>query len=276
MPRLSWLQTSVQPNALTARAGSMSTGQGGSQPKGISALLQALSNWIENHAVSALIAAMTLLIAFSALGVQIWHGQASQSIALYQAYESSEAIYFLDNLSFDFDEHIKGIDLEEVYKYYIPFLHDRAKNNKRNVYFNVSQFARIMQTIEQCYYDEWIIPVYFLTGCHQKVARMLMAVHIVDIFFTIRTYIYCDPEIGHYFFGLDRIEKLIDELVVKTYDFKPGHVFMSHTERNIAISKNKIGESDNYAVIRISQDRCSTYYPLHEPPSIVEGEGGSQ
>lgn len=215
--------------------------------------------FLYDHAPSFLLGT----IAGLALIAQVWHGQAAQSIAIYQGYESSPSVHAIDRLSFEFDELIKGVT-RNSHELYMPFLHDRIASDSEDLTFNVSKIGKILHSAEHCYHHKLFLTVYFLTGCHQRVMRMLLGEHIIDTFFTIRTYVYCDPNFKTYFPEIDGLEKFMMHLLKKEYG-QARRIFLTSWQRRMAIDDGRVKESKPFVVIRISPERCEKYYRTMNP-----------
>ena len=227
-----------------------------------------LKAWVSGHATEVAIGLAALTLGSLTFFIQVWHGQASQSVAIYAAYENSESIAAIDRLSLDFDkvlsENQSLIEGEgrQPHEFYMPLLYNK-KRQSNDLTFHLVQFQKIMQTVLQCYYDEltaWF-PVKFLTGCHQRVTRMLMKEHIIDSFFTIRTYVYCDRFIRNSFKPkLADLQKFMIELLVAESGLGRSHVFLDRSQRDRGVRRRLIRSSDKFRVVRIDEDRCTEYY----------------
>ena len=231
----------------------MGTRQKDSQERGLSA-------WIQDHVVTSLTVA-GLSITGIAFGFQVWHGQVEQSTALYESYENSDTINFIDRIAYKLDE-IERTKPKPKHMYYIPMFSKIMDDDRDKISFHLSRFAKIMHVLEQCFNNELpLIGVHFMTGCSKNTIIMLLREHILDSFFSVRTYIYCDTVISDYFTShLAEIERLIAELLHHEDLFSKQSVFFSHWDRNFSIDKKCIKKSDRFAVVRISPARCNMYY----------------
>ena len=210
---------------------------------------------------------VSIIISLVMFGSQMWHAQVEQSIALYQSYENSETADFLDELSFRYDDIIRGVK-KGTHRFYLPLLVSKMQNDRDSTMFHLMTFDKKIHTVEQCYNHALILGfhIYMLTGCHKYTIIRLLGEHVADIFFTVRTYIYCDETINYiYRKRLDNLERLIKEIMESEKTNTTRHVFLDQEQRKAAIGAGRIEESDtNYVMISLDRkgERCTEYRRL--------------
>ena len=235
-------------------------------PRQIFSFLMRASVWVKDH--GGYLAVAGVIFAAISFTSQLWQAQVSLSTSLYHSHVESDTVRFLKRLSFDWDEAVRN-EKEDTYKLYIPILTDKITLERYNTRLHLSLFQKSMETLEQCYSSRYPRNNGFmiLSGCDQHTIHKLIGEDIIDIFFTIRVYIYCDSDIkGIYSENRDGLERIVKESLEfeskeEERSGRERRVFRTKAQYEDAIDAERISGADPYVIVRIESgdERCNLY-----------------
>lgn len=221
--------------------------------------------------------ALAVGIAIIALSFQIWHFQIIRSIALYEDYESSEAVKIIDSIAMNSLFRLAS-DKKNPYSNLV-YLAKQFHNRPDDIRFFVSVFLSKVETLHDCIFDE------IFNKCDPETAMSIFHDSVNSAAFALTPYIYCDEVILNTFGKRSLDDKISDmEVIVKAFmeyeerekiahdlgwtvlsDYnRMKYIFRTRKDYDEAIQAGRISPCDDYAIIeaRFNRPLCRCYRNL--------------
>ena len=239
--------------------------------------LRSVSAWILEHG-NLCVAFFALVIASFAFGFQIWHFQILRATALYESYEASEVGMFLEDFSFHIDYEVETAGENDEWLY-ITLHAKRFLDHPQETRGLVSGFLKRMEILHKCF-EKGIFD-----RCNRKTVRALFGAPVVEGFYAISPYVYCDNFIWKTYgpSGAEDYISMAESLVKDFIEYeqreeakerygwlkwlKKGskrQVFQTREAYEAALEAESIQQDEDYSVIAIGQNRpiCEDYRKL--------------